>query len=78
MISYLLPKEAWGILLNFDRLVKLSVLTFQLIIIIYKRSNFWYHHWRCTSNYRPLSYPFRSLLMIPVSCEEPGASGETK
>ena len=75
MISYLLPKEAWGILLNFDRLVKLSVLTFQLIIIIYKRSNFWYHHWGCKSNYHPLSYP---LLMIPVSCEEPGASGETK
>ena len=32
--------------------------TFQQIIVIYTRGNFVYYYWRCTSNYRPLSYPF--------------------
>ena len=35
--------------------------TFQKLTIIYKRGNFVYHYWWCTSIYRPLSYPFRSL-----------------
>ena len=26
-----------------------------------------YHHWQCTSIYRPLSYPFRSLIGISHS-----------
>ena len=44
-------------------LIKLSVQTFQPLIVIYRRDNFVYHYWRYTSNYRPLSYPFRSLLI---------------
>ena len=34
---------------------------FQSLILIYRRGNFMYHHWGCTSIYWPLSYPFRSL-----------------
>ena len=41
--------------------IKSSVKTFQLIIVMYRRGNFVYHHLECTSIYRPLSYPFRSL-----------------
>ena len=41
----------------------LSVQTFQPLICIYSRGNFMYHHWGCTSNYRPLSYPFISLIL---------------
>ena len=44
-----------------SRFIQLSVQTFQPLIVIYKRSNFVYHHWGCTPIYRPLSYPFRSL-----------------
>ena len=33
------------------------------IILINRRVNFVYHHWGCTSIYRPLSYPIR----IPVN-----------
>ena len=36
---------------------KLSVQTFQPL----QKGNFVRHHWKCTSIYRPLSYPFRSL-----------------
>ena len=40
---------------------------FQPLIIIYKRGNFVYHHkGYCTSIYRQISYPFRSLINIPV------------
>ena len=45
-----------------DWFIKLSVQTFQLLILIYRRFNFVFHHWRCTLICRPLSYPFRSLL----------------
>ena len=38
--------------------IKLSVQTFQLLIEIYRRSNFMYHHWGYTLIYRP----FRSLI----------------
>ena len=38
--------------------IKLSVQTFQPLNVMYRRSNFVYHLWRCTSIYRPLSYPF--------------------
>ena len=37
----------------------LSVQTFQPLIVINRRGNFEYHDWGCTSNYWPLSYPFR-------------------
>ena len=42
--------------------IKWSDQTFELLTVIYKRGNFVYHHWGCASFYRPLSYPFRSLL----------------
>ena len=38
-----------------------------------------YHHWECTSIYRPLSYPFRSLLYTYsyfVEEEDEGAEEE--
>ena len=35
-----------------------SFIEFDLLV---HRGNFMYHHWGCTSIYRPLSYPFRSL-----------------
>ena len=41
--------------------IRLSVLTFHPTILIYRRINFVYHQWVCTSIYQPLSYPFRSL-----------------
>ena len=34
---------------------------FKTLIVIYRRSNFVYHYWGCTSNNRTLSYPFSSL-----------------
>ena len=36
---------------------------FQQLIVLYKIGNFVYHqyHWGCTSIYRPLSYPFKSV-----------------
>ena len=37
---------------------------FQQLIVIYRRDNFVYHHLKCTSIYRPLSYPFRSLDIL--------------
>ena len=40
---------------------KLSFQTFQPLVIIYRRGNFVYQHLVCTSIYRTLSYPFRSL-----------------
>ena len=38
----------------------------QPIILIYRRGNFVYHHLGCTSIYRPLSYPTRSLTNISL------------
>ena len=43
--------------------IKLSVQTFQPLIVIYRRENFVYHHWVCTLISLPLSYPFRSLVI---------------
>ena len=34
-------------------------------MVIWRRSNFVYHHWGNISIYRPLSYPFRSLWTYP-------------
>ena len=52
-------------LLNFGLLFKLSHQTFQPLIVIYITGHFVYHHWNCSSIYRPLSYPFRSLNNKP-------------
>ena len=35
--------------------IKLSIQSFLPLILIFRRGNFVYHHWRCTSIYRPLS-----------------------
>ncbi len=42
-----------------------SVHTIQPLIFIYRMGNFVCHHWGFRSIYRPLSYPFRSLEIIP-------------
>ena len=57
--------QLWGLVLNFGvSLLKLSVQTFESLIVIYRMSNFVHHHRRYTSINRPLSYPFRSLAKI--------------
>ena len=60
--SYSLVQQLWGL---FEILIgwffSYCVLTFQPIIVIYRRGNFVYHDWGCKLIYRPLSYLFRSL-----------------
>ena len=65
--TYLLTQQIWGLffILN-GRFVKISVQTFQFLIVIYKRGNFVNHYVGCTSIYRPLSYPFRSLWVYTL------------
>ena len=46
----------------FSWFIKLSVQKFQPLIIIFGRSIFVYHQWGCAGIYRPLSYPFRTLV----------------
>ena len=46
--------------------IKSSVHTFLPLILIYWRGNFVCKYWGCTSIYRPLSYPFKSLIYIIV------------
>ena len=56
-------QQLWGqyyILIGLN--IKFSVETFQPLT--YRMGNFVYHHWRTTSIYRPISYPFRSLVWI--------------
>ena len=50
--------------------IKLSVQMFQSLIITYRRGNLVYLHWGCTSFYRSLSYPLRSLgiYTFSISC----------
>ena len=36
-------------------------------LIIFRRGIFVYRHWGCKSIYRPLSYPFRSLLLYHLN-----------
>ena len=44
--------------------IQLRVQTFQIIFVLFnRRGNFVYHHWGCTSIYRPVSYTFRSLIL---------------
>ncbi len=45
--------------------IKMSVQTFQALILIYRRGNFVNYQW-FTSDYRPLSYPFRSLSILTL------------
>ena len=45
-----------------DRFINLNVQTFQSLIVSYRRGNFVYYHCGCTSIYRPVSYPLRSML----------------
>ena len=59
--SYWLAKQLWGLWILIGWFIKLSVQTFQPIIGIYRRGNFVYNHYICTSIYWLLSYPFRSL-----------------
>ena len=50
---------------------------FQPLIIIYRRGNFVDYHWGYISIYRPLSYPFRSLMHKEGdSRQEEGEQGE--
>ena len=44
--------------------IRLSIQTFQQLILFYKRGNFVYHRCGCSPIYRPLSYPFRSLSFM--------------
>ena len=62
--SYSLAYQLQGLLLNCEFL-KLSVQTLQPLIVIFRRGNFLYNHWGCTSIYRQLSYPFRFLYVCP-------------
>ena len=49
-------------IVNFDWLViQLECSHDQQLILMNRMRNFVYLHWGCTSIYRPLSYPFRSL-----------------
>ena len=45
---------------------KFSFQSCQPLILIYRTGNFLYHHYGCTSVYRPLSYPFKSLYISPL------------
>ena len=58
MFLYSLAQQLWGITLKFDWLV---YRVYKLLIVIYRRGNFVYHHWGGTSIYRPLYNPFTSL-----------------
>ena len=63
---YSFAYQFWGLLLNYDWLVyKLSVQMFQALISSYRRGNFVCHYWGCTLIYLSLSYPFRSLVVVP-------------
>ena len=66
MFSYSLAQQLYGLpyLVLISWLIKLSVQTFQSLIVIYKRGDFVYHNWACTSIYRPLSYPIRFQVLL--------------
>ena len=50
-----------GTYIVFDQL---SVQTFHPLSVKYRRGNFVYHHWECSSIYWPLPYPFRSMYCL--------------
>ena len=49
---------------NFWDFFEFCFKSFQPLIVIYRRGNFVYHHWVCTSIYRSLSFPFRSVFLM--------------
>ena len=57
MISFLLAKKLWGLLLNLIGLYN----SFSVFTFFIKRGNFVYYNWGCTIIDHPLSYPLRSL-----------------
>ena len=69
LFNTLVPKVSYSLVYQLWRLdwiligwfIKLIFETFKLLILMYRWGNFVYHHWGCTSIYRPFSYPFRSL-----------------
>ena len=46
-----------------DSFIKLSVQTFQLLFVIYRRGNFEYYHGSYTKNYWLLSYPLDPWIL---------------
>ena len=61
---YLFVQQLWELLLCLIGLsIKLIFKTFKSIIVIYRRGNFMYHYWGCTSIYQSSSYPFKSLFI---------------
>ena len=67
MLSYSLAQKLWVLYLNLIGWFKtITVQTFRPLIVIYRKVNFEYIDWECTSIYRPLSYPFRYLKITMV------------
>ena len=64
-VYYTSPKKIYNNCLMISCFIKLSVRTFQPLILIQRRGNFVYNNWGCTSMYQPISYPFRSMPRIP-------------
>ena len=62
IIKFLILWDSYWTLIS--SIIKWSVPTFQPLIVIYRKCNFVYHHWGWTPIYRPLSYPFISLINI--------------
>ena len=50
----------------FGWFINLNVEMFQPLIVIYRRDDFVYNHWKCTTIYRPLSYAYRCLAWLCV------------
>ncbi len=64
---HLLAYQLWELLLEFFVwFIKLSF-KFQLLIVIFRRGNFVYHHRGCICIYRPLACPFRYLCQNTVT-----------
>ena len=62
-LSYSLDQKLQALLLNFS-LVGFKIVVsniFNQQFLFKKKSYYVYLHWGCTLNYRPLSYPLRSL-----------------
>ena len=55
--------------ISIDCFIQLFVQTLKTLIVIYRMGNFVCHLWEFTSIYRQLSYPFRSLVILPLSYE---------
>ena len=55
VIKFLIHGDSYWIVIGW--FIKLSVNTFQPIIVIFRKDSIVYHHWGCKSTYWPLSYP---------------------